>query len=207
MCPSIHQYNVFLQVRYAPNLFPQCALYSRTNDIPAPPFIMNITTSSSGSSGSGSATFKLRGTSTMSSSLPSSSSSAAFLPLAVRAPALAPYLARYDAVKGWKTWKGRTIPAPGRGSSQVVDEQEGSRFNSGSSSGILAATPPMGFNSWNGYHCNVSCQFVDRIPLQHKLRRAARIGGCFSGADEEYWSPLGVVYAHVRTQARHQSCQ
>ena len=95
-------------IRYAPNLWPQCAIYSVTNDLPVAPFVLSVSSSNSISD----TTSRV----TVDSTLPK-------MIVTPRVPG------------AWADgWRGRALPPQTDGP---------------------AATPPMGFNSWNSDHCNV----------------------------------------------------
>lgn len=114
------------QARYAASLWPQCVVYSASNAIASPPFLLNITGVSE------SPVLAAKVVATMQVHEHASSSRAVYtgpklgwaLPLAQRGP------------NTWTEWRGRVVPP--------VAAANGT-----------APTPPMGFNSWNAYHCNV----------------------------------------------------
>jgi hypothetical protein len=110
----------FSQVRYAPNLWPQCAVYSSGNRIPVSPFQATITASASVASAAAEAP---------------EYSAAAFA--AVRAEVLRRRAELVPVAKRgpntWVEWKGRPVPAPG----VTADGQP-----------VAASVPPAGTNTW-----------------------------------------------------------
>ena len=125
----------FTQLRYAPNLWPQCAVYAHGNAFPAPPFILNISA-------------------TAAPVVERTSESAAYNAPAVKVGSAIPL-----AVRGpntWTQWKGIIIPP--------------------AADGILAATPPMGFNTWNSYHCNVDENIIRRVADAFVATGLAQLG-------------------------------
>ena len=107
-------------VRYAANLWPQCAIYAVGNALPVAPFSLRV--------GAAAADFRRKE------------------PAAPRLPAAVAFerVITPRVPGAWAGgWRGTALPPP------AVDG--------------VAATPPMGFNTWNSYHCNVDENILRRV--------------------------------------------
>lgn len=129
----------YTYIRYAPNTFPQCAVYSVSSQVPSPPFQAAITPAATPDSILAAAQAAVASAADRKER---ERAATAFLQAEKRQQV--PVAPRTPFTQ--RQWQGRTIGI-GAPMSQSLGYP-------------AALTPPMGFNSWNPTHCNVDENFM-----------------------------------------------